>query len=131
LSCVIAGIPATDFVRLACAHIPPGLKWLSEMAGFDWNGINRIMRVVSPLAIDPLVPRERRYLFAGVADSLVPPEHVVNLWNHWDQPRMLWYEGGHVSFRWDKQVKAMLREALEESGLTGEAYVYSRQAASA
>lgn len=131
LQCVIAGIPATDFVRLAFAQIPSAVRWLSDLAGLDWSAMERMMRVVSPMAFRPLVPHERRYLFAGVADRLVPPDHVLELWRHWGCPRLLWYQGSHISFRWEKQVKELVSEALQDSGLTGEGYGYPSRAASA
>jgi len=119
LDCVIAGIPATDFVRLATSHLPPPLRLVAELIGLDWESLRQMMRVVSPLALRPKVAWERRYLFAGLRDRLVPPEHVVDLWHHWDRPRLLWYQGGHVSFRWERPVKKLIKQALNESGLVG------------
>lgn len=119
LDCVIAGIPATDFVRLATSHLPGPVRLLAEFIGLDWEALRQMMRVVSPLALQPKVPWERRYIFAGARDRLVPPEHVVDLWHHWDRPRLLWYHGGHVSFRWERPVKKLVKDALRECGLIG------------
>lgn len=119
LDCVIAGIPATDFVRLAQSHLPsfgmPAGAMLRQMG----DEIGQLMRVVSPLVIPPAVPWDRRYLFAGMSDRLVPADHVQDLWRHWDRPRLLWYEGGHVSFHWEQQVRRFVSEALEATGFTG------------
>ena len=41
------------------------------------------MSVVSPLALMPRVAHERRYIFGAVADRLVPPDQVRDLWEHW------------------------------------------------
>ena len=60
-------------------------------------------------------------LFGGVADRLVPPDQVWDLWRHWDRPRIEWYQGGHVSFRLHKRVNQMIDEALRESELCSEA----------
>ena len=46
-----------------------------------------MLRVASPLALEPRVPRERRYLFGAVADRLVPADQVRDLWRHWERPR--------------------------------------------
>ena len=76
LSCVIAGIPATCFVGLARMHMPDRDGRLTEMMGLEWERLEQIMRVVSPLAIDCRVDPARRYMFAGTGDRLVPPEQV-------------------------------------------------------
>jgi hypothetical protein len=119
LQCVIVGIPATNFVRLARWHIPSFLHAATEFVGLHWDELETIMRVVSPLAMPARVPRERCFLFAGVADRLVPPDHVRDLWRHWDRPRIEWYEGGHVSFTFEGKVRALVCEALATTGLAG------------
>jgi hypothetical protein len=121
LDCVIAGIPASDFARLAKHSAPPALLWLAERAGFPWPQVERVLHLVSPLALAPRVPRERRYVFAGLADRLAPPDHAHVLWEHWERPRIAWYDGGHVSFCWERGVQDFVREALVESGLAGHA----------
>jgi hypothetical protein len=63
------------------------------------------------------VPRRRRYLYAGVRDRLAPPDHARDLWRHWDEPRIGWYSGSHVSFVWEPEVKAFLLEALRDARL--------------
>ncbi len=117
LDCVIAGIPAVDFTRLAHCHLPPPVLWLAERLGLVSHEVEQLMRVISPLALTPRVPRERRFLFAGMVDRLVPPDHVHELWRHWDRPRLAWYEGGHLWFLWAEEVRALIREALAASGL--------------
>ena len=44
------------------------------------------------------------------------------LWQHWEQPRIGWYPGSHVSFLWEPAVKAFLLEAFRESKLLPESY---------
>jgi len=75
------------------------------------------LRVISPLSIPPRLAAHRRYVYAGKADSLVTPDHAHDLWQHWGQPKISWYEGGHVSFVWEKQVMALVHEALHATGL--------------
>jgi hypothetical protein len=77
--------------------------------------------VVSPLAMPPQVAPARRYLYAGAADRLAPPDHALDLWRHWEEPRIAWYQGGHVSFLFEPQVKDLIRTALEESGFLARA----------
>jgi len=118
LDCVIAGIPASDFVRLARAHAPALLVRVAERAGFSLDRIERLLRVVSPLALEPKVPHARRFLYAGLADRLASPDQASDLWRHWGQPRTLWYHGSHVSFIWEPEIQPLLEEALATSGLS-------------
>lgn len=121
LACAIPGIPATDFSRLVWRHGPRLQIRYAEHQGLLRDEVSEVTRVISPLALQPVVPKERRYIFGGVADRLVPPDQVWDLWQHWDQPRIEWYQGGHVSFRLHKRVNQMIDEALRESELCSEA----------
>ena len=120
LDCVIAGVPASDWVTLVTSHAPPGLLRASERLGFPWSDVKKILRVVSPLAIDLAVPRERCFLFAGTADRLAPPEQALVLWRHWGRPRLAWYNGSHVSFLVEPEVKNLVREALHATRLVAQ-----------
>jgi hypothetical protein len=117
LACVIAGMPATCYAALARAALPPLVLRAAEHLGVAWDDLERLLRVVSPLVLSPRVPRERRYLFAGTADRLVPLNGITALWRHWDRPRLAWYEGTHVSFLLETTVRALLEEAIGASGL--------------
>jgi hypothetical protein len=117
LACAIAGIPPTDYVAVTHWNLPAPLWRLGEYLGFAWEDARRLLRVISPLALPVKVPHERRYLFAAMADRLVPPGHARDLWEHWERPRVAWYEGGHVSFGWESAVRALLADALERSGM--------------
>jgi hypothetical protein len=119
LACVIAGIPASDLIGLLRTHVPELVLRTVERFGLKLDSASRALRVVSPLAVRPLVPHARRYLYAGVADRLVAPEQALDLWRHWGEPRLAWYQGSHLSFLWERSVTALLREALVESGLLG------------
>jgi hypothetical protein len=109
---VVLGIPAACFVDLARANMPAGLLRAAEWLGFPLAQIKETMKVVSPLAMPARVAPERRFIYAGTADQLAPPEHAWRLWNHWDKPRVLWYQGSHVSFLMEPSVRKLLREAL-------------------
>lgn len=117
LACVIAGIPAADFLRLVRTHTPSFLLATAERLGLRFERIGRLLRVISPLALPPRVPLERRYLYAGTSDRLASPDHARDLWQHWGRPRLAWYQGGHVSFLWEREVRELLLEALGASGL--------------
>jgi hypothetical protein len=117
LACAIAGIPATDYVGLTRWVLPAWLLWLAEYGGLSLDRVERLARVISPLALAPKVPWDRRFLYAATADRLVPPATVLALWQHWERPRLDWYEGSHVSFGWEATVKGLLRDALTAAGL--------------
>jgi hypothetical protein len=84
----------------------------AEWLGFPVTQIEETLKVVSPLAMPARVAKERRFIYAGTADQLAPPEHAWRLWNHWDRPQVLWYQGGHVSFLMEPTVRNLLSEAL-------------------
>jgi hypothetical protein len=117
LACAIAGVPVADFSRIVFRHAPPlHLREVVE-AGVDAERMRELKRVVSPLALAPRVARERRYLFAAVCDRIVPPDHVRDLWRHWERPPIVWYQGSHLSFRLHREVGDFVDGALRESGL--------------
>jgi hypothetical protein len=117
LACVIAGIPLVDIPDAMIRH---GL--LSAFGGrgsenLDVDRMAEIMRVVSPLAVEPRLPVERRFLFAAVADRLVPPEQAARLCEHWGHPRVEWYQGGHMTFRAHPSVRLLVEEGLRSAEL--------------
>ncbi len=117
LACAIPGIPLADFTRMYWWHGPPRDMREAERAGLGPAAMEQVLRPVAPLALGPRVPKERRYIFGGTADRLVPPEQVRDLWRHWDRPKILWYPGAHVTFLLHGSVRRFLYEALCESGL--------------
>jgi dienelactone hydrolase len=109
---VVLGIPAACFVDLARANVPPALLQAAEWLGFPLARIGDVLRVVSPLAMPPRVPRDRLSIYAGISDRLAPPHHAWDLWRHWQRPRVVWYQGSHVSFLLEPAVRELLRETL-------------------
>jgi dienelactone hydrolase len=118
LACAIAGIPATDFSRLFFRHGPALQLLEAELSGIEEQHMTEITRVVSPLTLEPRVPHDRRYLFAAIADRLVPADQVRDLWRHWGEPRIEWYQGAHLTFPRHPRVRRLIDDALRESGLT-------------
>jgi dienelactone hydrolase len=118
LACAIAGIPVTDFARSYYRHLPPLYLNSARNFGLAEPELRDVLRVVSPLALEPKIPRERRWIFAGVADRLVTADQVRDLWRHWEQPRIAWYPGGHMSFRLHPNVPKLVLTALVDSGLS-------------
>ena len=65
----------------------------------------------------PVVPFERRFMFAGLIDRMATPQQALALWEHWEHPRIAWYGGNHVGFLWSHRVETLVREALVSTGL--------------
>ena len=76
--------------------------------------MREVMRVVSPLVLKPRVPVDGRFIFGAVADRLVPSAQVRDLWEHWDQPRIEWHQGAHITFRAHAGVRGLIDEGLRE-----------------
>lgn len=117
LATVVAGIPAVDFLRLTERLGSPLQIRAAESRGFERERARELFRVISPLASECRVPRERRAIFAGIADQIVPPDHPRDLWLHWEQPRIVWYPGGHVSFRRHPAIDRLIDDGLRVAGL--------------
>ncbi len=117
LDCVIVGIPAVDFGALLRWNMRGLMVRATERLGFPWTNIDRLLRVVSPLAFQPRVAKDRRFVFGAAGDALAPPGQARELWRHWDQPRMVLYDGGHVSFLFERDVRDLIVEALASTGV--------------
>jgi len=115
LACAIAGIPESDIVRGLRRTVEPLLPPFYEQWGLSWTPSERVARAASPLNMEPLVPRERRFIYAGVADRWVRPGNVVALWEHWDRPTICWYQGSHLSFATEPEVRRFLDTTLERT----------------
>jgi hypothetical protein len=119
LDCVIAGIAPSDFVDLGHAHSHPLIAAFNRYGAPPEAEARDALRVISPLGAPPRVPWANRYLFGGLADRMVPRRQVRALWEHWQRPRLAWYNGSHLSFRREPEVRALLREAFAKLERTG------------
>jgi len=117
LACVVCGIPTVDFIDLMRANTSDVWLTLTTWLGFDWEKIERLHRVIAPLAMRPRVDPSRCFVFAGTSDTLAPPGHALDLWRHWGEGNLSWYQGGHVSFFLEPAVRSTLSAALAASGL--------------
>jgi hypothetical protein len=115
LSCAILGVPAVDLVELVDRH--------AHLSGHDALGqtmrlAKPIGRMISPFALNPRVPMQGRFIYAGIADRLVHPrDQVTRLWQHWGRPQIHWYSGGHTGFFRSRPVQRFIDDALVQSGL--------------
>ncbi len=76
-----------------------------------------MLRPVSPLSLEPLIPLERRAIFAGTVDRVITPVQAHGLWQHWDQPRIAWYEGAHQRFLKAPEGRKVLEDTLRAAGM--------------
>jgi hypothetical protein len=98
LDCVVAGNPAVDPSHLFWANALAVATHSLSAEGIREETIKALLRPVSPLALEPVVPHERRAIFAEVVDLVVPPVQAHSLWRHWNEPRISWYQGAHQRF---------------------------------
>jgi hypothetical protein len=117
LACVIAGIPPADLPLVMLRHAPRVVRQIGKHEGLFGQPARTLHKVVSPLAFAPRVPRERRYIYAGMVDRMSTPRHAHMLWQHWERPAIKWYRGAHVSFVWSAEVWSFVESALRDSGL--------------
>lgn len=117
LACVIAGIPVVDLSELFAGHLPERAMYRAEFARLV-TASRRLLHLVSPLAFPPLLPADRRFIYAGIGDRLVHPRRQVQqLVAHWGRPSTAWYPGGHTGAFRSPPIGRFVRAALERSGL--------------
>jgi len=117
LACAVPGIPLADVHRVLMRHgSGPQLDYARHL-GLDLDRVRDILRVVSPLALEPKVPHGGRMLFGATADRLVTPDQVLDLWRHWDEPEIVWYEGSHISFTGERAVWEGVDRTFRNAGV--------------
>jgi hypothetical protein len=117
LACAIAGVPLVDIPDAMIRHGLLSVIGYQEPESLDTDCMAKIMGVVSPLALEPRLPVERRFIFAAAADRLAPPEHAARLWEHWDRPRVEWFQGAHMTFRAHPSTRLLVEEGLRAAAL--------------
>lgn len=113
---VMAGIPVSDFPALFHEHSPLHIRARSIEHRILGGVAEDVFTVVSPLAFDPTVPVERRFIFAGHGDRLALPDQAATLWRHWGRPSLHWYPGNHVGYLWSKSVGDFVVASLAAAG---------------
>ncbi len=68
-----------------------------EAQGITLARFRELWQVHAPLLRRPLVPRERRFVIGALGDRICPPGHAHALWQHWEEPQVHWYPGGHLA----------------------------------
>jgi acetyl esterase/lipase len=117
LACVIAGIPCTDLPSLYLRHSPRPIRRLAAEHGALGPMASEVHRVVSPLAMSPLVAAARRFIFGGLGDRMSTFDQARRLWEHWDRPPLGAYNGGHVGFFFSGTARSFVADALRQTGM--------------
>jgi predicted alpha/beta hydrolase len=117
LACAIAGIPAVDLPDLYRRHATPEIRRRAFESGALGPVADAVHSVVSPLVLTPRLPRERLFVFAGIGDRMSTSGQASRLWEHWGQPAVAWYPGGHIGFFFAAGLDAFVSSALVSSGV--------------
>jgi hypothetical protein len=112
----IAGVPLCDMARMIDHHATSKMRARAREHGIGFEPLSRLYSVISPLAWPSLVPSERTFMYAGVGDRMSTPGQAARLWHHWGEPKILWYEGSHLTFLWSGRVSRFLEESLADAG---------------
>ncbi len=114
---VVVANPAVDPSHLFWRNALSLATRYLKTAGVTEEKMDVLLRVVSPLAMTPLVSRERRAIFAGIADRVVPAVEADSLWHHWAKPRIAWYQGTHRAFLSTSEGRTFIVTALRGAGV--------------
>jgi len=117
---VILGVPASDFAALERRSASPVRHANAGGRDLAWSEVESLYRVVSPLAVEPRLEREKLCLFAATADRFLPREHVERLWKHWGEPRLVWSPGGHITGLLNAASREVLRDFLTADAETAD-----------
>jgi hypothetical protein len=69
----------------------------AEAEGVTLGDLRAVYAVHAPLRYRPALPWARRMIVAGRGDRVCEPAHVEALWEHWERPRIHWFDGGHLT----------------------------------
>ena len=117
LEALAVSIPMVDFATSAQDNMPWVMQRYDEALELEWELLRELTHVVSPLNFTPRLPKNRRFIYAGIADRIVRPPQPRALWRHWGEPEIEWFSGGHVLGIFDRGLEPFLEQALRQSGL--------------
>ena len=113
---VVVANPAVDPSHLFWRNALSLATRYLKTEGVTEEKMDVALRVISPLAMESLVPAGRRAIFAGITDRVVPPVEALTLWRHWEKSRLEWYEGPHRVFLGTAQGRAFVKDVLLGKG---------------
>jgi hypothetical protein len=113
---MIAGVPLCDMAQMIDHHATAKMRTRARQNGLGMERLHDLYRVVSPLSWPTHVPTDRIFMYAGVGDRMSTPGQAHRLWRHWGEPKVLWYEGGHLAFLWSGRVVKFLDDVFADAG---------------
>lgn len=117
---LLGAIPVSDIPTLYEGHTPDEMiEQLGEHA-LPSATVRALFHPVSPRALTPMTPPDRRFILAGTADRITPPSQAEMLWSAWGEPRIEWFGGGHVSFFWSARAAEWVDQILHETAFARE-----------
>ncbi|MCO4762700.1 MAG: alpha/beta hydrolase family protein [Myxococcales bacterium] len=98
ISFAIPNVPVVSLADLMLEWRPLSgyVRALLAATGMSVRDLRYALAASSPMTWDPVLPRERLMIVAGVGDRVAPPKHSRILWEHWNRCRLHWFPGGHV-----------------------------------
>lgn len=116
LACAVLGVAPVDLVLLMERHHGTGSGYDLRVRNFEAGA--HLNPMISPLKLQPAIPWERRFIYAGVVDQLVDfSDHVAPMIAHWDYPQTLLFDGGHVGIGMARAVPGFIARSFASSGL--------------
>jgi pimeloyl-ACP methyl ester carboxylesterase len=112
LAGVVAGVPTCDLLEVFIRHVPAHLKPRAEEHKLISDETRALLKVTSPLTYPALIPKDRLFIFAGTGDRMSPPKQALELWEHWNQPEIRWFDANHMAFLWNGSINAFVRDSL-------------------
>lgn len=112
LSGVVAGVPTCDLLEVFLRHVPARLKPRAEEHKLISPQTRALLKVTSPLTYPPLISKDRLFIYAGTGDRMSPPKQAIELWKHWDEPEIAWFDVNHMAFIWSGAINAFVRQSL-------------------
>lgn len=114
-----------DFAVLMTPAVrPDDVMWFSELcpplreviasAGFTYDDVEAVLRVVTPKYFSPRLAPERLLLVQADVDQAVRPHTIEELWRVWGHPRRHRYPHGHISIIMSLRALADVFAFIEE-----------------
>jgi pimeloyl-ACP methyl ester carboxylesterase len=95
-----------------------GVRRAATRAGITEDLFADAFAVHAPTTRPPRVPREALAVIAGRGDRITPPEHAVELAQHWGV-EVAWFDGGHLAQVGRGEALRAVRRRIGSLGLAG------------
>ena len=87
-----------------------------KTAGFSKELMDAVYYMHCPLNYYPKLSKDQFLLIGGKKDKILPQEHTYKLWEHWGNPRLHWFNGGHLALFEREKVFNKIRNFFADLG---------------